>query len=120
MAHDIDLLADPSPGNVARTKKALAYLPDRAVLEVEPGDLQEYTVVRVADGLVVDLMGRIGDVSVENAGIERHDLGGVGVMAADLETLIKTKQGLRGKGRRDLLLLLSKKRQPCKNSRPRL
>jgi Nucleotidyl transferase AbiEii toxin, Type IV TA system len=46
---DIDLLVDPAPDNVARLKKALSILEDDAAREIELGDLQKYTVVRVAD-----------------------------------------------------------------------
>jgi len=110
MTHDIDLLVDPSPDNLERVKEALAFLPDKAVLEVGSDDLQKYTVVRVADEIVIDLIGKIGDVDVSNAGIEEHELDGVKVLVADLETLIKTKQGLREKDREDLLFLLSKRK----------
>jgi len=53
---DIDLLMDTSPENEARVFKALEILPDRAVLQLDPGDVARYTVVRVADEIIVDLM----------------------------------------------------------------
>lgn len=53
---DIDLLVETSPENEARVFKALEILPDKAVLELEPGEVEQYTVVRVADEIVVDLM----------------------------------------------------------------
>ena len=39
-----------------RLKRALAVLEDDAVREIEPGDLQKYTVVHVADEVLVDLL----------------------------------------------------------------
>ena len=53
---DIDLLVDSSRENFARIQKALAALPDGAIREVQPGDLDEYVVVRVCDEFVIDLM----------------------------------------------------------------
>lgn len=53
---DIDLLIDTSPDNEARVFKALESLPDKAVRELDVGDVSRYVVVRVADEIVVDLM----------------------------------------------------------------
>src|SRR5713226_6718685 len=50
---DIDLLLESSMDNQERVLKALEVMPDRAVLEVEDNDLDDYTVVRVADEVVV-------------------------------------------------------------------
>lgn len=111
MTHDIDLLIDTSPRNLEKIKKALSFLPDNAIKEVEPEDVQNYTVVRVADEIVIDLIGKIGDVDVYNAGTEMYEIDGVRVVVADLDTLIKTKQGLREKDKADLDFLLLKKRR---------
>ena len=54
---DIDLLVDKLASNIALLKKALSILPDNAVREVLDTDIAEYEVVRVADEVVVDLMG---------------------------------------------------------------
>ena len=53
---DIDLLVDASPENFERLRRAMLSLPDQAIEEVRPTDLDEYVVVRVADEFVVDLM----------------------------------------------------------------
>ena len=53
---DIDFLVETSLENEARVFKALEVLPDQAVLELEPGEVERYTVVRVADEVVVDLI----------------------------------------------------------------
>ena len=42
--------------NEARVFRSLEILPDKAVLQLEPGEVSQYTVVRVADEIVVDLM----------------------------------------------------------------
>ena len=53
---DIDLLIDISPENEAKVFDALESLPDQVVKQLDPGDVAKYTVVRVADEIVVDLM----------------------------------------------------------------
>ena len=52
----IDLLIDAGPANVARVREALQILEDKAVNDVADDDVARYSVVRVADEIVVDLM----------------------------------------------------------------
>ena len=52
----MDLLIDPSLENERRVFDALATLPDGCVRQLDPGDVAKYTVVRVADEILVDLM----------------------------------------------------------------
>ncbi len=58
---DIDLLVDPAPDNIARLRTGLGVLADNAAAEIEDDDVEKYTVVRVADEVMVDLMGRACD-----------------------------------------------------------
>jgi predicted nucleotidyltransferase len=53
---DIDLLVVSSPQNITRVKQALRILEDRAVDQVSDADMARYTVVRVADEVVVGLI----------------------------------------------------------------
>src|SRR6266851_218900 len=53
---NIDLLLESSRANQEKVRKALELFPDKAVREVDENDLDNYTVVRVADEIVVDLM----------------------------------------------------------------
>lgn len=94
---DIDLLVDPSPENVARLKQALAVLEDDAASEIEPTDLARYTVVRVADEVMVDLLAAACGVTWAEArtGAQVMDLDGDQVLVADPRTLIRTKQTVR-------------------------
>ena len=94
---DIDLLVDPSPENVDRLKRALAVLEDGAAREIEPGDLEKYTVVRVADEVLVDLLAAACGVTWAEARetAEKMDLDGIPVIVADRLTLIRTKLTLR-------------------------
>ncbi|WP_041459031.1 nucleotidyl transferase AbiEii/AbiGii toxin family protein [Ammonifex degensii] len=109
MTHDIDFLVDPSPENIRKLRQALLELPDKAAEDLRPEDLEKYGVVRVVDEVVVDLIARIGDVRVDNAGTVVFDLEGVPVVVADIDTLIETKRGLREQDKGDLLFLLYKK-----------
>lgn len=106
---DIDLLVNPAPENIRRVKKALSILPDNAVAEMNDDDVQELSVIRIADEVVIDLMGKIADVNTGNAGKITTEFQGVKINVADLETLIKTKQGVRPKDQMDLAFLLRKK-----------
>ena len=53
---DVDLLIDTDPDNQARVKKALEVLPQKAILELGADDFRKYTVVRVSDEILVDVM----------------------------------------------------------------
>ena len=53
---DIDLVVATDLQNEALVYRGLEVLPDKAVLELKPGEVAEYVVVRVADEVVVDLM----------------------------------------------------------------
>jgi hypothetical protein len=94
---DIDLLVDPEPANVERLKRALSVLEDDAAHEIELDDLQRYTVVRVADEVLVDLLAAACGVtwSEAQASALRLDLDGTPVIVADVETLIRTKNTVR-------------------------
>ena len=90
---DIDLLVDDAPGNVARVKRALSVLADNAAAEVADDDVERFTVVRVADEVVVDLMGRAcglayGEAARDAETIERD---GVRIPVASPATLLRMK-----------------------------
>ncbi len=50
---DIDLLVEPSEENILKIKKALSFLQDNAVKEVNPDDIEKYEVVRLADEITM-------------------------------------------------------------------
>lgn len=110
---DIDLLVDDEPKNIAGVIDALSFLPDKSARELRPEDLQEYTVVRVVDDIVVDLMLRTCGVSYREAEeeIEWMDLDGVQIPFASANLLIRTKQTGREQDQLDLLFLREKKRE---------
>lgn len=64
---DVDLVIDTSLENEALVYQALESLPDQAVKELKPGEVSRYTVVRVADEIVVDLMASACGIGYEEA-----------------------------------------------------
>ena len=53
---DVDLMVAADEENEAKVFSALSTLPDNAVRELKPGELQQYNVIRVGDEILVDLM----------------------------------------------------------------
>jgi hypothetical protein len=104
---DIDLLLESSRDNQERVLKALEVMPDRAVLEVEDNDLDDYTVVRVADEVVVDLMLSACGVTYADAvgEIEAKDIKGVSIPFASTKLLLRMKQTYREKDIPDRIFL---------------
>ncbi len=104
---DIDLLIEDSTENLARVRRALEILPEKAIRELEEGDLARYTVVRIADEIVVDLMLKTCGFSYHDAseGIESKEIEGVSIPFASAELLLKMKQTPREKDKLDRMFL---------------
>ena len=105
---DIDLLVDSSDDNVAAIKRALASLPDNAAADIQNGDVRQYTVVRVADEIVVNLMASACGVTYDEAiqlDTERRDIESVTVPLAGKELLIRLKDTVRPSDRMDVAFL---------------
>lgn len=105
---DIDLLVDPAADNERRVFEALSTLPDRAVLQLDPGDLEKFTVVRVSDEVLVDLMASASGISYEAAKDHVHirELDGVRIPFANAELLWRMKaRSLRAKDQGDIEFL---------------
>lgn len=64
---DVDLIVAADLENEAKVFAALATLPDNAVRELKPGELQQYNVIRVGDEIMVDLMRSAGGIDYEEA-----------------------------------------------------
>lgn len=107
---DIDLLLDDSRTNIERTCTALEILPDQAIREMTPHDLENYSVVRVADAIIVDLMLRTCGISYEDARaeIEWAEIDGLDIPFASADLLTRMKQTGREKDKLDLLFLNQK------------
>jgi hypothetical protein len=105
---DVDLVVDVSPDNEQRVYKALEFLPDKAVRELVPGEIESYVVVRVADEITVDLMAAASGLRYSDLipGCRRETLDGVEIPFASHEDLWRMKcSTYREKDRGDLQFL---------------
>lgn len=105
---DIDMVVATDPENEARVYRALEVLPDKASRELEAGELDKYTVIRVADEIVVDLMKSAGGIDYATAEkqVSIHVIEGIGVPFASPELLWRMKSIThREKDRLDLMYL---------------
>ncbi len=100
---DVDLLVDSSVENVSLIKKALLYLPDQAIREIAPEEVAQYTVVRIADEIVIDLMHKACEVTYDKAKdyVQYLEVDGVQIPYLKPEMLIQTKLGMRAKDVQD-------------------
>lgn len=64
---DVDLIVANDFENEAKVYSALSTLPDNAVRELQPGELQKYNVIRVGDEILVDLMVSAGGIDYAEA-----------------------------------------------------
>ena len=105
---DIDLLVDPELENETKVFDALATLPDGAVKELDAGDVERFTVVRVSDEVMVDLMAKASGISYEEAKGHVHvrELDGVEIPFANPDLLWRMKsRSMRPKDQGDLYFL---------------
>lgn len=94
---DIDLLVDPSAENLKKIKKALAKLPDNAISLIKDDEVERYTVVRIADEIVIDLMAKACGIDYAEASqnIEYKVVEEVKIPIPKKEMLIKMKNTVR-------------------------
>lgn len=116
---DVDLLVDPSESNIQAVKRAMATLPDNAAALIADDEISRYQVVRVADEIVVDLLGAACGVTYSEAaaaGIETFRLEDVEVPLASKELLIRMKNTIRESDAMDVrflrLRIEEEKKQP--------
>ena len=105
---DVDLLVAADAENEARVFAALATLPDHAARELQPGELLEHNIIRVADEIVVDLMRTAGGIDYAEAArdVVVHDVDGVAIPFASPRLLWRMKAVThREKDAPDLLFL---------------
>jgi hypothetical protein len=79
--------------NEAKVFSALSTLPDNAVRELQPGELQKYNVIRVGDEIVVDLLCSAGGIDYEEAAkhVVIRELDGVPIPFASPRLLWRMK-----------------------------
>lgn len=104
---DIDLLVDASLDNFERIKSAMLALPDGAIREVHPTDLDEFVVVRIGDEVLVDLMKAACGIEYNEAAREQMimEIKGVPIPFASPKLLLRLKQTYRDKDADDRLFL---------------
>jgi len=105
---DIDLLIDTDLVNEARVYESLRYLPDQAVCELGPGEVAQYTVVRVADEIVIDLMQSAAGIDYAEASLDVviREVDGVAIPFASPRLLWRMKASThRDKDAVDLVFL---------------
>ncbi|HAP36104.1 MAG TPA: hypothetical protein DCQ28_09240 [Bacteroidetes bacterium] len=104
---DIDLLIETSQENQQRVWAAMMNLPDQAVRDVQPDDLENYVVVRVGDEIMVDLMAKACGISYDEAKdfIRYTVIDEVEIPFANPELLWRMKQTMREKDNLDLMFL---------------
>ena len=90
---DVDLMVAADPDNEAKVFSALSTLPDNAVRELKPGELQLYNVIRVADEILVDLMRSAGGIDYAEASkhVVVHEIQGVPIPFASPHLLWRMK-----------------------------
>ena len=93
MTADVDLLVAGDLENEAKVFSALSTLPDNAVRELQAGELQKYSVIRVGDEILVDLMRSAGGIEYAEATSEMvtRELGGVPIPFASPRLLWRMK-----------------------------
>src|SRR5207302_478206 len=64
---DIELMVTTDGENEGKVFSALSTLADNAVSELKAGELQQFNVIRVADEILVDLLGTAGGINYEEA-----------------------------------------------------
>jgi hypothetical protein len=89
----IELVVAADAGNESRVFSALATLPDNAARELQPGELQQYTVIRVADEVLVDLLRSAGGMEYEDIAKDLvvREVGGVPIPFASPALLWRMK-----------------------------
>lgn len=90
---DVDLIVAADADNESRVFDALATLPDQAVRELQAGELQQYTVIRVADEILVDLMRTAGGIDYAEAAldVDVREVDGVSIPFASPRLLWRMK-----------------------------
>ena len=105
---DVDLMVAADVENEAKVFSALATLPDNAVRELQPGELQKYNVIRVGDEILVDLMHSAAGIDYAEAmkDVVVREVDGVPIPFASPRLLWRMKAAThREKDTDDLLFL---------------
>ena len=99
---DVDLMVAADLENEAKVFAALATLPENAVRELQPGELQKHNVIRIGDEILVDLLRSAGGIDYTEAAkdVVVREVDGVPIPFASPRLLWRMKaRHASGKGR---------------------
>lgn len=101
---DIDFLVDDSRDNIKKIKKALGVLSDNAVASMREDEVKKYSVVRVADEVVIDLMAKACGITYDKAKeeIEYYEIDNLEIPVASRQLLIRLKNTVRPHDKNDV------------------
>lgn len=105
---DLDLLVAVDRENAEKLLSALSTLPLNPIRELQPGELQQYEVIRVVGEIVVDLMRSAGGIDYDEAAkdVVVREVHGVQIPLASPRLLWRTKATThRGRDIADLVFL---------------
>jgi hypothetical protein len=105
---DVDLMVAADLENEAKVFSALATLPDNAVRELQPGELQKHNVIRIGDEILVDLLRSAGGIGYAEASkdVVVREVDGVPIPFASPRLLWRMKIVTRREKDTDDLLFL--------------
>jgi hypothetical protein len=109
----VDLLIEPTEENCQRVITALAQLQDGAAAELQPRDLLENVVVKIADEIEVDVSTQAWKVTYQDALPTAMEIvvDEVRIPYLGLDSLIASKETYREQDRADLLWLRNLRRE---------
>lgn len=104
---DIDILIEPSLENQKNVKEALLNLPDKAIAELGDEDLRDYTVVRIADEILIDILVSATGINYEEAktNVDYVTIDDIEIPLANIDLLYKMKNTYREDDKMDRLFL---------------
>jgi hypothetical protein len=104
---DVDLIIDVEPDNEAKVLQAAAEMPEHAAAELKVGEVAEYTVVRIGDVFMLDLMKSACGIAYDEVSKDAvvKDILGVPIPFASPKKLWLMKQTYREKDAADRLYL---------------
>lgn len=105
---DVDLMVAADAENEAKVFAALATLPDNAIRELQPGELQKHNVIRIGDEILVDLLRSAGGIDYAEAAkdVVVREVDGVPIPFASPRLLWRMKVVTRREKDTDDLLFL--------------
>jgi len=119
---DIDFIIKPSEENIKKLKKALQTILPKACSELKLKDIIENKVVRlVGKEIIIDLIQSVGKINYDKLikGTNIETIKGIRIPVANVENMLKLKEGMRDTDKKDYMFLLGKKQYLEKEEKKR-